>query len=137
MRRVRAQAVQQERQVPSPRIPGVVRNGGVAPADGGPSGELAGTLPAVAPAERALAVIATLAVTSPASKTAGEAMLAQRFTPLFPIDLAEKDLDYVRLLGASIGTELPVVQRVAQVLATAQQHGLGAENLTALAKLYP
>jgi 3-hydroxyisobutyrate dehydrogenase-like beta-hydroxyacid dehydrogenase len=87
--------------------------------------------------EKTLAVLATLAVTSPAAKTAGEAMLARRFAPLFPIDLAKKDLDYACLLGATMGTELPVVQGVAEVLACAQRRGLGAEHLTALAKLYP
>lgn len=86
---------------------------------------------------RTLAVMATLAVTSPAGKLAGESMLTQRFAPLFPIELAAKDLDYARALGTQVGTALPLVQRATEVLLRAQECGLAPENLTALAKLYP
>lgn len=85
---------------------------------------------------RALEIMGALPVASPAAKAAGAAMLAGRFEPAFPLALAEKDVRYTLALGASFDSELPLSQGSAGVLCRAVEAGLGAENLTAIAKLY-
>lgn len=84
----------------------------------------------------AFAALGSLPVLSPAAKAAGATMLAARFEPMFPIELVDKDLRYALAAGESVGSELPVTQRTAELFARARAQGLGSENLTALAKLF-
>ncbi len=86
--------------------------------------------------EKALSVMNSLPVISPAAAAALAAMRAERFEPMFPIDLVVKDLDYALAQGARVGAELPMVQQAEKVFEKARERGLGAANLTAVAKLY-
>jgi 3-hydroxyisobutyrate dehydrogenase-like beta-hydroxyacid dehydrogenase len=63
-------------------------------------------------------------------------MIARRFDPLFPVDLASKDLRYVMAAAAAVGSALPVVRGASEVFETGAASGLAQENLTAVAKLY-
>ena len=56
-------------------------------------------------AAAALEIVAATPVMSPAAKAAADSMLAGRFAPQFPVDLAEKDLG---CLLASAGSRMPV-----------------------------
>lgn len=80
--------------------------------------------------------LATLPVLSPAAKGAAGSMIAGSFEPQFPGALAAKDLGYVLGAAAAAGGDLPVTARVHEVFAAANAQGLGAEHLTAVAKLY-
>jgi 3-hydroxyisobutyrate dehydrogenase len=84
-------------------------------------------------AERALAALKAMPVTSPAAAGAATLMLAGNFTPQAPVDLIAKDLGYVL---ASSTHALPLTQAVAERFTAAQSAGLGTENLVAVAKLY-
>jgi 3-hydroxyisobutyrate dehydrogenase len=81
----------------------------------------------------ATAALASLPVISPAAKGALALMQAKSDAPLFPIDLVEKDFSYV--LGQS-GEGLPVTAAAHQRFAKAKTDGLGALNITAIARLY-
>jgi 3-hydroxyisobutyrate dehydrogenase-like beta-hydroxyacid dehydrogenase len=97
--------------------------------------ELLGMLRASgAEAARAVEIIGATPVCSPAAKAAAGAMLSGAFAPLFPVELAEKDLGY--LLDASGGASLPVAAAVRGVMAQAIAQGLGADNITGIARLY-
>jgi 3-hydroxyisobutyrate dehydrogenase len=57
------------------------------------------------------------------------------FLSAFPVDLAEKDMGYV--VQAAGGTErAPTAEAVRSVFARASAAGLGAENLSAVRKLF-
>jgi 3-hydroxyisobutyrate dehydrogenase len=84
----------------------------------------------------ALNALKATPVLSPAAAGAGAGMLADTFAPMFPVDLVRKDIAYADATARSDGRELPLVAAVAERLAAASAAGLGAENLTAVAKLY-
>jgi 3-hydroxyisobutyrate dehydrogenase len=84
-------------------------------------------------AERALAALKTMPVTSPAAAAAATLMLAGNFTPQAPVDLIAKDIGYVL---ASSSQALPLTQAVAERFAAAQSAGLGGENIVSISKLY-
>ncbi|HVO04049.1 MAG TPA: NAD(P)-dependent oxidoreductase [Candidatus Cybelea sp.] len=83
----------------------------------------------------AVRVIGSLAVCSPATKAALEAMLSQSFAPLFPAELAKKDLDYALAVGGD-SAGLPLTAAGRDVFADAIQSGYGADNLTGVVRLY-
>jgi len=98
--------------------------------------ELLGLLRAsgVEPA-RAMEIIGATPVCSPAAKAAAGAMLAGNFAPLFPVELAEKDFGY--LLSASSAAALPVAAATRGVMTQAIAQGMGGDNITGIARLYP
>jgi 3-hydroxyisobutyrate dehydrogenase len=87
-------------------------------------------------ASKALEIMCFTPVTSPAAKIAGQAMLAGNFTPMFPVELVEKDFSYALESASSSQSKLPVVHSTHAVMKTALAEGLAQDNLTALAKLY-
>jgi 3-hydroxyisobutyrate dehydrogenase-like beta-hydroxyacid dehydrogenase len=88
--------------------------------------------------ERSQAIDALVAtpVCSPAVKGAAASMLAGNFAPLFPISLASKDLDYVLTAAGQSRATLPVTSASRGVFAQALERDLGADNITAVARLY-
>lgn len=84
----------------------------------------------------ALAILAETPVLSPAAKGAGGGIVARAWAPQFPIDLVEKDLGYVATTARSVGAEVPLLVAVQRRFATAAQAGHGADNITAIARLY-
>ncbi len=83
----------------------------------------------------AVRIIGALPACSVAAKAALEAMLSGSFAPLFPAELAKKDLDYALAVGGD-PTRLPVTAAGRDVFAAAIRHGYGADNLTGVVRLY-
>ena len=83
---------------------------------------------------RAVEVLAQTPPCSPAAKIASEGILKKSFAPAFPVNLMEKDLGY--LLDAITPAAAPVSSAARAVFARGIQAQLGAENMTAVAKLY-
>lgn len=77
-----------------------------------------------------------LPVLSPSAKGAAAGMLARRFEPMFPLDLAAKDLRYILDAAATLGSRVPMVRGVSEAFEEGRAQGLENENLTAVAKLY-
>jgi len=77
-------------------------------------------------------VLAASPVVSPAARAAVASMYASQFAPLFPVELAEKDLGYAVAMGGAS----PMTRAAREVLAAAVRAGHGGEHLTAVAKLY-
>ncbi len=82
---------------------------------------------------RGLDVISATPVCSLAAKVAAEAMLAQRFAPLFPIELVEKDLRYAL---EAIPDWSPITKAAHSVYTEAHHHGYGNDNITSVIQLY-
>lgn len=83
----------------------------------------------------AIDALAATPVFSPVAKGLAATILAGNYAPSFPLELAEKDFRY---LGdaAAYGAAIPVSTCVGAVMAQGLARGLGAEQLTAVAKLY-
>lgn len=82
---------------------------------------------------RAMEVLGGLAVCSPAAKGTGGLMVAQRYEPLFPVQLIEKDFGYALDLA---NARAPLAAAARDVFTRAREAGFGEENLVAVAKLY-
>jgi 3-hydroxyisobutyrate dehydrogenase len=87
-------------------------------------------------ASKALEIMGSTPVASPAAKIAGQAMLAGNFTPMFPLELVEKDFSYALESASCSQSKLPVVRSTHAVMKTALSEGLAQDNLTVLIKLY-
>lgn len=85
---------------------------------------------------RMLDVLCELAVTSPALRGAIGLITAQDFAPLFPLALVKKDFQYAVSQAESVGASAPLTRRTQDLLSQACAQGLGAENITALTKLF-
>jgi 3-hydroxyisobutyrate dehydrogenase len=81
---------------------------------------------------RGAEILGATPVASPAAKAAMAGMLAGAFQPMFPLDLAEKDLGYAQAAAA----DLPMVGAARLVMQQAISQGFGDLNLTAVARLY-
>jgi 3-hydroxyisobutyrate dehydrogenase len=85
---------------------------------------------------RAGEIIAETPVCSPAAKGALASMLTGNFAPMFPVELVAKDFGYARSLAGGAGARTPVADAASKVMAEAVSRGLGAENLTGVARIY-
>ena len=83
---------------------------------------------------KAVDAIASTPVCSIAAKSAAASMLAKRFEPLFPVELVEKDLGYVRALAKA--ANMPISDAVREVMSIAIARALGADHLTGIVRLY-
>jgi len=84
----------------------------------------------------ALAALRGMPVTSASAAGAAALMLAGDFTPQAPVALICKDLDYALRAAQGLGLDLSFTRAAAERFRAAEQRGLGAENLVAVAKLY-
>lgn len=80
-------------------------------------------------------VLSGLVVTSGVAERALDSIVDGRFEPLFPVELAHKDLRYVTDHAASLGAPLPVTNAARDVFARAVEAGLGGQHMTAVVKL--
>lgn len=87
-------------------------------------------------ADRALAALKSMPVTSPAAAGAATLMLAGDFTPQAPVDLIAKDLGYAVQSAKVAGCDVPVTEAVAHRFELAQAAGHGGENLVAVYRLH-
>ena len=85
---------------------------------------------------RLVEVLGGLPIMSGAAKAAADAMLADKFAPMFPIDLVAKDFRYATSAAELAGAKVPITSRAGAVFREAAEHGLGDENITAVAKSY-
>jgi 3-hydroxyisobutyrate dehydrogenase len=85
---------------------------------------------------KALELVCSTPVASPAAKVAGGAMLAGNFAPMFPIDLVKKDFEYFLQTGKQVNSHTPVIDAVHKVLVRGTQEGMGVSHITRLIGLY-
>ena len=85
---------------------------------------------------RAIEIIGSTPVVSPATKNAAAGMLSGNFTPMFPVELVEKDFGYVNATAATHGGLVPMADAARAVMQMAMMQGHGSENLTAVVRLY-
>ncbi len=71
---------------------------------------------------------------STAAKAAADSMVAQNFSPAFPIELMEKDLGY--LVDEAVEKALPISSAAWDVFKRAIAAGYGGENMTGVVQLY-
>lgn len=81
-------------------------------------------------------VLTSLPVCSPAVKNTTGATLKGVFAPLFPIDLVEKDLDYLGRAAGAVQAAAPVVAAARGTFQAAQQAGHGGLNIHGVAKVF-
>ena len=63
-------------------------------------------------------------------------MLSGVFPALFPADLMAKDFGNLLATAGAVAASMPVAAAVYDVFAGAVRHGLGADNLTGIIRLY-
>lgn len=85
---------------------------------------------------KAIEILTSTPVCSPAAKGAAAGILARNFAPLFPIELVEKDLSYAVNTVQVNGGKLPIAAATQQTFREAIQQGYGANNITGIAQLY-
>lgn len=85
---------------------------------------------------RAFDALSLLPIASPVAKTAAAAMQSNSFAPLFPLELAEKDMAYALKSASQRGCNLPMAETTQKVMAQAIAQGFGADNLTGVVRLY-
>lgn len=85
---------------------------------------------------RAVEIIGSLPVTSPAVKIAAGSMLGGKFPPLFPVELVEKDFGYAIASASDGAHSAPLADATRKVMQAAIALGFGSENLTGIARLY-
>jgi 3-hydroxyisobutyrate dehydrogenase-like beta-hydroxyacid dehydrogenase len=84
---------------------------------------------------KAMEIFADSPAASPAIKTILAGMLAGDYTPVFPLELAEKDFGYAQSL-AKADELVPLVSATRSVLRQAMARGWEHDNMTGLARLY-
>ena len=77
-----------------------------------------------------------LPILSASARGAAAGMLARQFAPMFPVELAAKDLRYALAAAERLGGSLPLAQRTSEVFERARARGVHDENLTAIFKVY-
>jgi 3-hydroxyisobutyrate dehydrogenase len=85
---------------------------------------------------KAIEILTDTPVCSPAAKGAAAGILARNFSPLFPIELVEKDLSYAVQTAQANGGQLPIAAATQQTFLEAIKQGYGADNITGIAQLY-
>jgi 3-hydroxyisobutyrate dehydrogenase len=81
-------------------------------------------------------IVSRTAVCSPVANSAAKAMLENQFAPTFPIELLQKDMQYVAKCATDTDAHMPICSATNAVLKAAQQAGCGNEQYTAIVKLY-
>ena len=86
--------------------------------------------------DRTAEILSATPVCSPAAKGLAAAMVAQKFAPLFPIELVEKDLSYLTKTAEEKGAEVPIAAITQQQFGDAIAQGKSADNITGIIQLY-
>ncbi|BAC91700.1 NAD(P)-dependent oxidoreductase [Gloeobacter violaceus] len=85
---------------------------------------------------RAVEIIGSTSVCSPAARGAASAMAVGNYAPLFPSALMEKDLGYLQNMAAAHRARAPLTQAARSVFGEAMSRGYGEDNMTGVAQLY-
>jgi len=84
----------------------------------------------------AIGILNELPVTSPALKGIGALMAAGNHTPLFPIDLVEKDFAYVQRLAENAQLDPLMITAARKSYQTAKNKGFGADNISGVIQIF-
>jgi 3-hydroxyisobutyrate dehydrogenase len=87
------------------------------------------------PNDSALAILGEMPVLSPATRLAGNLIVANNHAPRFPIDLVEKDFRYVLEMAQTVGATTPATAAVHDLYRAAIAQGYGGDNITGIAQL--
>lgn len=85
---------------------------------------------------KAVEILTTTPVCSPAAKGAAAGILSRNFSPLFPIELVEKDLSYAVKTAQDHDGKLPIAAATQATFQDAIAEGYGTDNITGIAQLY-
>ena len=85
---------------------------------------------------KALNILTSTPVCSPAAKLAVEAMLTKNFAPMFPIHLVEKDFVYTVKSAQEYNQPTPLAEATMLVFRQAIEKGFSKDNITGVAQLY-
>ena len=83
----------------------------------------------------ALKAIGGTAAWSPAANNLSSSMLAENFSPQFPVELIEKDFRYA-VDAAGSPTEAPTIAAACGVFQKAIANGFGGDNMTSVVQLF-
>jgi 3-hydroxyisobutyrate dehydrogenase-like beta-hydroxyacid dehydrogenase len=86
--------------------------------------------------EKAIQCLSELPIISPAAKNAANLILANNHTPMFPIDLVEKDFRYIMQSAQEVNAPVPVSTAIHDIYLNAISLGYGANNITGIARLF-
>ncbi len=86
--------------------------------------------------EAALAALSATPVASPAVKVTARAIQAANFAPQFPIELVEKDLNYVAAAAQAVAADAPLAAAASVIYGRALAQGFGGDNISGVAKLF-
>ncbi|WP_044562568.1 NAD(P)-dependent oxidoreductase [Azospirillum sp. B4] len=83
-----------------------------------------------------LDILTTLPIASPAAANYARMMQAGDFAVRFPVDLMTKDFRYATAGADAVKADTPLADATLRVLEDAREAGHGAENISALIRLY-
>ncbi|VAW91411.1 hypothetical protein MNBD_GAMMA22-2707 [hydrothermal vent metagenome] len=83
-----------------------------------------------------LSLLSKLPITSPALIGIGLGMSEDNYTPLFPVDLVEKDFSYLLQLAKDQSASIPMANAALDVYQKAQSSGFGDNNISGVVKMY-
>lgn len=86
--------------------------------------------------DKMLELFSHLPITSPALQGIGKLISENKFEPLFPITLVEKDFAYALEMAASFDSKMPVVNATHTTYKAAIEGNYGNENIAAVVQLY-
>lgn len=84
----------------------------------------------------AIDILNELPVTSPALKGIGTLMAAGNHTPLFPIDLVEKDFAYIQKLAKNTPLDPRMITAARKSYQIARNKGFGADNISGVIQIF-
>jgi 3-hydroxyisobutyrate dehydrogenase-like beta-hydroxyacid dehydrogenase len=86
--------------------------------------------------EQAADLLAMFPIVAPPIAGAAKMMASRNTTPLFTIDLIEKDLGYIIETARTSGADLPGAESARAAFQRAQDKGLGQSNVSGLAEIF-
>lgn len=86
--------------------------------------------------EKTADILGEIPVTSPIAKAMMGLVVAGDDEPRFPVELVEKDFGNILAAALSAETRVPVAEATVDVYRKALDEGLGARNITGVARLY-
>ena len=100
-------------------------------------GELIGFLKYTGADEaKAIDILTSTSVCSPAAKIAAASMISHNFAPLFAAELMEKDLGYILAAAEAAQARIPVSGAAREAFREALSEGHAHENMTSIVQLY-
>ena len=86
--------------------------------------------------EKALQAISATPVCSPAAKAAADAMVAEAWSPAFPIELVAKDFHLLNHSSTAVSAHTPIISATGNVYVEGVKQGYGHDNVTGIVQLY-